>query len=70
MVMLDYMCAQSIMITHTHCFMLIVKYKVMQSSPETGCYWLRVYNISMTMIMLDYMCVQSLMTTHMTNNNL
>ena len=28
MVMLDYMCVQSFMITHTQCFMLIVKYKV------------------------------------------
>ena len=27
-VMLDYMCVQSFMITHTQCFMLIVKYKV------------------------------------------
>ena len=29
MVMLDYMFVQSFMITHTQCFMLIVKYKVM-----------------------------------------
>ena len=28
MVILDYMCMQSFMITHTQCFMLIVKYKV------------------------------------------
>ena len=28
MVMLDYMCVQSFMITHMQCFMLIVKYKV------------------------------------------
>ena len=28
MVMLDYMCVQSFMITHTQCFMLIVKYKI------------------------------------------
>ena len=28
MVMLDYMCVQSFMITHTQRFMLIVKYKV------------------------------------------
>ena len=28
MVMLDYMCVQSFMITHTQCFMLIVVYKV------------------------------------------
>ena len=28
MVMLDCMCVQSFMITHTQCFMLIVKYKV------------------------------------------
>ena len=28
MVMLDYVCLQSFMITHTQCFMLIVVYKV------------------------------------------
>ena len=28
MVMLDYKCVQSFMITHKQCFMLIVKYKV------------------------------------------
>ena len=28
MVMLDYVCVQSFMITHKQCFMLIVKYKV------------------------------------------
>ena len=27
-VMLDYMCVQSFMITHTQCFMLIIKYNV------------------------------------------
>ena len=68
--MLDYLCVQSFMITHTQCFMLIIKYKVMLSSAEAGCYWLQVCNIAMTMIMLEYMCVQSFMTTHMTNNNL
>ena len=31
MVVLDYMCVQGFMITHTHCFMLIVKYKVICS---------------------------------------
>ena len=71
MVMLD-ICVQSFTITHTQCFMLIVKYKVicMYSSPEAGCYWLRVCNVAMTRIMLNYMCVQTFMTTHMTNNNL
>ena len=29
MVMLDYVCVQSFMITHKQCFMLVVKYKVM-----------------------------------------
>ena len=31
MVMLDYVCVQSFMITHTQCFMLIVVYKVICS---------------------------------------
>ena len=32
MVMLDYMCVKSFMITHTQCFMLILKYKVILCS--------------------------------------
>ena len=68
-VILDYMCVQSSMNTHTRCFMLIVKDKVC-TSPETGYYWLRVRYVAMTMVMLDYMCVQSFMITHITNNNL
>ena len=40
------------------------------TSPEAGCYWLRVCYIAMTMVMLDYMPVQSLMITHIANNNL
>ena len=58
------MCA----ITHTQCFMLIVKYKVILCSHCLGpvaigydCY------VAMTMVMLDYMCGlmlgQSLMVT-------
>ena len=31
-VMLDYMCVQSFMITHMQCFMLIVEYKVILCS--------------------------------------
>ena len=31
MVMLDYVCVPGFMITHTQCFMLIVKYKVICS---------------------------------------
>ena len=38
MVMLDYMCVQTFMSTHTLCFMLIVKDKVISTSPEAGCY--------------------------------
>ena len=70
MVMLDYMCVQSFMSTHTQCFMLIVKDKVICTLPEAGCYWLRVCYVAMAMAMLDYMCVQSFMITHITNNNL
>ena len=71
-VMFDYMCVQSFMIIHTQCFMLIVKDKVIYiyTSPEAGCYWLRVCYVAMTMVMLDYMCLQSFMITHITNNNL
>ena len=36
-VMLDYMCVQSFMITHTECFMLIVKDKVIRASIDTLC---------------------------------
>ena len=40
-VMLEYLCVQSFMSTHTQCFMLIVKEKVIIcTSPEAGCYWL------------------------------
>ena len=58
MVMLDYMCVQSFMTTHTQCFMLV------QSFLKAGCYWLRLCYVAMTIVMLDYMCVQSFMITH------
>ena len=61
-------CVCSFMIILTQCFMLIVKHKVLL--PEAGCYWLRVWNVAMTMIMLDYMCVQNFTTTRMNKNNL
>ena len=38
MVMLDYMCVQSFMITQTQCFMRIVKYKVIYV--VIACGWL------------------------------
>ena len=47
MVMLDYMCVKSFMITHTQCFMLIVKYKVILCS-----YRLRLVAIGYEYIML------------------
>ena len=65
MVILDYMCVQSFMVTYTQRFMLIVKDKVIYVIiPEACCYWLQVYYAAMKMVMLDYTCVQSFMITH------
>ena len=69
MVMLDYVCVQSFMITHKHCFMLIVKYKVIcilcsQCLRLVAIYWLWLCYVATIMVILDYMCVQSFMITH------
>ena len=46
-----------------------VLYVTICTSPEAGCYWLRVCYVAMTIVILDYMCVPSFMITHITNNN-
>ena len=51
---------------HEHTYTVLCAHNVIHvyTSPEAGCYWLRICYVAMTMVMLDYMCVQSFMSTH------
>ena len=60
MVMLDYTCVKSFMITHNiRIHSALCSENSIRSLPESVCYWLQLCYIAMTMVMLDYMRVQT-----------